>query len=46
MKNDYRFGGFVASIAAGLLFANTAIAHEAGTANDSYVGAAGGSGRC
>ena len=44
MKNDYRFGGFVASIAAGLLFANTAIAHEAGTANDSYVGAAGGSG--
>ena len=44
MKNDYRFGGFVASIAAGLLFANTAIAHEAGKANDSYVGAAGGSG--
>ena len=44
MKNDYRFGGFVASIAAGLLFANTAIAHEAGTANDSYVGAAGGGG--
>lgn len=42
MKNDYRFGGFVASIAAGLLFANTAIAHEAGIANDSYVGAAGG----
>ena len=44
MKNDYRFGGFVASIAAGLLFANTAIAHEAGIANDSYVGAAGGGG--
>ena len=44
MKNDYRFGGFVASIAAGLLFANTAIAHEAGKANDSYVGAAGGGG--
>lgn len=44
MKNDYRIGGFVASIAAGLLFANTAIAHEAGIANDSYVGAAGGGG--
>jgi OOP family OmpA-OmpF porin len=44
MKNDYRIGGFVASIAAGLLFANTAIAHEAGKANDSYVGAAGGGG--
>jgi OOP family OmpA-OmpF porin len=44
MKNQYRIGGFVASIAAGLLFANTAIAHEAGKANDSYVGAAGGGG--
>ena len=44
MKNDYRIGGFVASIAAGLLFANTAFAHEAGIANDSYVGAAGGGG--
>lgn len=44
MKNDYRFGGFVASIAAGLFFANTAIAHEAGIANDSYSGAAGGGG--
>jgi len=44
MKNDYRIGGFVASIAAGLLFANTAFAHQAGIANDSYVGAAGGGG--
>jgi len=42
MKNDYRTGGIVASIAAGILFTSSAIAHEAGMANDSYVGDASG----
>jgi len=38
MKNDHYIGGLVASIAAGILFAGSAIAHEGGSANDSYVG--------
>jgi OOP family OmpA-OmpF porin len=38
MKNDYRITTFAASLVAGLLLANSALAHEAGTANDSYVG--------
>lgn len=42
MKNEYHTGGIVASIAAGVLFASSAIAHEAGMANDSYVGDASG----
>jgi OOP family OmpA-OmpF porin len=42
MKNDIRISKLVAPIAACLLMANTAVAHEAGTANDSYVGQSGG----
>jgi OOP family OmpA-OmpF porin len=38
MKNVYRIGGLASSIAVGLLFANTVLAHEAGTVNESYVG--------
>ncbi|MEN8205006.1 MAG: OmpA family protein [Pseudomonadota bacterium] len=38
MKIDYRIGGLVTSIAAGVLFASAAIAHEGGQANNSYVG--------
>ena len=38
MKSEYRIGGIVASIAAGLLFASSVTAHEAGTVNDGYVG--------
>jgi len=38
MKNDYRIGGIVASIAAGLLFATSVTAHEAGKAGAGYVG--------
>jgi OOP family OmpA-OmpF porin len=38
MKNVYRIGGLASSIAVGLLFANTVLAHEAGIANESYVG--------
>jgi len=38
MKNDYKFGGIVASIAAGLLFASSVTAHEAGTAGLGYLG--------
>jgi OOP family OmpA-OmpF porin len=38
MKNVYRIGGLASSIAVGLLFANTVIAHEGGTVNESYVG--------
>ena len=38
MKNVYRIGGLVSSIALGLLLANTAMAHKAGTVNQSYVG--------
>lgn len=38
MKNVYRAGGLVSSIAAGLLFANTVLADAGGTVNDSYLG--------
>ena len=38
MKIDYRIGGLITSIAAGVLFASSAIADEGGMANDSYVG--------
>jgi OOP family OmpA-OmpF porin len=38
MKNDQHIGGLVASIAAGILFASSAIAHEGGVVNESYVG--------
>lgn len=38
MKNNQHIGGLVASIAAGVLFASSAIAHEGGKANESYVG--------
>ena len=38
MKIDYRIGGLITSIAAGVLFASSAIAHEGGMANPSYVG--------
>lgn len=38
MKNVYRIGGLASSIAVGLLFANTVIAHEAGIVNESYLG--------
>jgi len=38
MKNVYRIGGLASSIAVGLLFANTVLAHEAGIVNESYLG--------
>jgi len=38
MKIDYRIGGLITSIAAGVLFASTAIASEGGMANNGYVG--------
>ncbi len=38
MKIDYRIGGLITSIAAGMLFASSAIAYEGGMANESYVG--------
>ncbi|MCK5480801.1 MAG: OmpA family protein [Gammaproteobacteria bacterium] len=38
MKHDYHIGRLIASLAVGMLFANAAFAHEAGKANDSYVG--------
>lgn len=38
MKNEYRIGGIVASIAAGMLFASNVTAHEAGQAGLGYVG--------
>ena len=38
MKIDYRIGGLITSIAAGVLFASAAIAAEGGMANNSYVG--------
>jgi len=42
MKNDYKFGGIVASIAAGMLFASSVTAHEAGKAGAGYLGDANG----
>ena len=38
MKIDYRIGGLITSIAAGVLFTSSAIAYEGGMANESYVG--------
>ena len=38
MKINFRIGGLITSIAAGVLFAGSAIAHEGGMANQSYVG--------
>ena len=38
MKHDYHIGRLIGSIAAGMLLANVAVAHEAGTVNDGYVG--------
>ena len=38
MKIDYRIGGLITSIAAGVLFASSVIAAEGGMANNSYVG--------
>ena len=38
MNIDYRIGGLITSIAAGVLFASSAIAYEGGQANESYVG--------
>ncbi|MGB5305611.1 MAG: OmpA family protein [Gammaproteobacteria bacterium] len=42
MKNEIGISRLVAPIAACLLMANTAIAHESGKANNSYVGQSGG----
>jgi OOP family OmpA-OmpF porin len=44
MKNKFRIGGVIISVAAGMLLSSAAMAHHAGKANQSYVGAAGGSG--
>jgi len=38
MKINFRIGGLITSIAAGVLFASSAIAQEGGQANNSYVG--------
>jgi OOP family OmpA-OmpF porin len=38
MKHEYHIGRLIGSIAAGMLLANVAVAHEAGTVNDGYVG--------
>ena len=38
MKHEYHIGRLIGSIVAGMLLANVASAHEAGTVNDSYVG--------
>ena len=38
MKHDYHIGRLIGSIAAGMLLANVAFAHEAGSPNDGYVG--------
>ena len=38
MKNVYRIGGLVSSLALGLLFANTVFADAGGTVNESYLG--------
>ncbi len=45
MKNNCKTGGVITFVAAGILFAGTAIAHQAGKANDSYVGNAGSGGQ-
>ena len=38
MKHNHHIGRLIASVAAGMLLANVAFAHNAGTTNDSYVG--------
>ena len=38
MNINFRIGGLITSIAAGVLFASSAIAYEGGVANESYVG--------
>jgi OmpA-OmpF porin, OOP family len=38
MKHEYHIRRLIGSIAAGMLLANVAVAHEAGTVNDGYVG--------
>ena len=38
MKHEYHIGRLIGSIVAGMLLANVASAHDAGTVNDSYVG--------
>lgn len=38
MKHEYHIRRLIGSIAAGMLLANVAVAHDAGTVNDSYVG--------
>jgi OOP family OmpA-OmpF porin len=38
MKHDYHIGRLIGSIAAGMLLANIAFAHDAGSPNDGYVG--------
>jgi OOP family OmpA-OmpF porin len=38
MNIDYRIGGLITSMAAGVLFASSAIAYEGGQANEGYVG--------
>jgi OOP family OmpA-OmpF porin len=52
MKNKLQISGVITSVAAGMLFTSTVIAHTAGKTNDSYVGSIGhhyitdGSGNC
>jgi len=41
MKNKRQIGGVLAAIACGMIFSGAALAHEAGKANDSYVGSIG-----
>jgi len=38
MNNNLKLGGVITAVAAGVLFTSTAMAHEAGMANDAYVG--------
>ena len=38
MKNKLLIGGVLAAVASGVIFSTAALAHEAGKANDSYVG--------
>ena len=38
MKHEYHMERLIGSIAAGMLLANVAVAHDAGTVNDGYVG--------
>jgi len=38
MKHEYHIGRLIGSIAAGMLLANVAVAHEAGTVTEGYVG--------